>query len=124
MNYESQDGEVVTGMIGCGSQIVAFTTGRGHATGHPLVPVLKVTGNYKTYSHMAECFDYDASKIISGEMTIKQAGEELLQLVIRVASGELTAAERFGGDELFCVARRHGYHRKDPAELRKHKQEA
>ncbi len=123
MNYESQDGEVVTGMIGCGSQIVAFTTGRGHATGHPLVPVLKVTGNYKTYSHMTECFDYDASKIISGELSIEQAGKELLDLVIRIASGEQTAAERFGGTELFCVARRHGYHRKDPAELRRQKQE-
>ena len=52
MDYESQDGEVVTGMIGCGSQVVAFTTGRGHATGHPLVPVIKITGNYKTYAAM------------------------------------------------------------------------
>jgi len=123
MDYESQDGEVVTGMIGCGSQIVAFTTGRGHATGHPLVPVLKITGNYKTYSHMTECFDFDASGLISGEKTLDQLGEELLDLVIRVASGELTAAEKLGGTELFCVARRHGYHRKDPAELRKHAQE-
>lgn len=113
MNYESQDGEVVTGMIGCGSQIVAFTTGRGHATGHPLVPVLKITGNYKTYASMTECFDFDASGIISGTKTIEQSGQELLDLVIRTASGELTAAERFEGNELFCVARRHGYHRKD-----------
>lgn len=29
MDYESHDGEVVTGMIGCGAQLVAFTTGRG-----------------------------------------------------------------------------------------------
>ncbi len=29
MNYESHDGEVVTGMIGCGAQLVAFTSGRG-----------------------------------------------------------------------------------------------
>ena len=123
MDYESQDGEVVTGMIGCGSQIVAFTTGRGHATGHPLAPVLKITGNYKTSSSMRECFDFDASGIISGEKTMEELGDELLDLVIRVASGEQTAAERLGGTELFCVARRHGYHRKDPEELRQHARE-
>lgn len=123
MDYESQDGEVVTGEIGCGSQLIAFTTGRGHATGHPLVPVLKVTGNYKTYAAMTECFDFDASPIISQGASIEEEGERLLDLVIRVASGEQTAAEKLGGTELFCVARRHGYHKKDPAELRKHEKE-
>lgn len=123
MDYESQDGEVVTGMIGCGSQVVAFTTGRGHATGHPLVPVIKITGNYKTYAAMTECFDFDASAIISEGATVEEMGEQLLDLVIRVASGELTAAERLDGRELFCVARRHGYHRKDPQALRDHARE-
>lgn len=123
MDYESQDGEVVTGEIGCGSQLIAFTTGRGHATGHPLVPVLKVTGNYKTYAAMTECFDFDASPIISQGTSIEDEGERLLDLVIQVASGEQTAAEKLGGTELFCVARRHGYHKKDPAELRKHEKE-
>lgn len=112
MDYESQDGEVVTGEIGCGSQLIAFTTGRGHATGHPLVPVLKVTGNYKTYAAMTECFDFDASPIISQGASIEDEGERLLDLVIRVASGEQTAAEKLGGTELFCVARRHGYHKR------------
>ena len=123
MDYESQDGEVVTGMIGCGSQLVAFTTGRGHATGHPLVPVVKITGNYKTYASMTECFDFDASPIISNGATIKDEGERLLDLMIRIASGELTAAERLDGRELFCVGRRHGYHRKDPKVLREHARE-
>lgn len=123
MDYESQDGEVVTGMIGCGSQVVAFTTGRGHATGHPLAPVIKITGNYKTYAAMTECFDFDASAIISEGATVEEMGEQLLDLVICVASGELTAAERLDGRELFCVARRHGYHRKDPQALRDHAQE-
>lgn len=120
MDYESQDGEVVTGMIGCGSQVVAFTTGRGHATGHPLVPVIKITGNHKTYTAMRECFDFDASTIISGDVTVEESGRQLLDLVIRIASGELTAAERLGGRELFCVARRHGYQKKDAQLLRKH----
>lgn len=117
MNYESHDGEVVTGMIGCGAQMVAFTTGRGNPTGHPIAPVLKITGNAKTYASMAENFGFDASPIISQGVSVEEMGEELLQMVIRVASGELTSAERFGGRELFCVGRRHGYQKKTRDEL-------
>ena len=69
---------------------------------------------------MTECFDFDASDIISKGVSVEEAGEKLLELVIRVASGELTAAEQLGGRELFCVGRRHGYHKKDPQELREH----
>ncbi len=113
MDYESHDGEVVTGMIGCGAQIVAFTTGRGNPTGHPLAPVIKVTGNYKTYESMKENFDFDASGIISAGDSVEEKGAQLTDYVLRVAEGELTSAERIGGDELFCIGRRHGYHRKD-----------
>ena len=120
MKYESHDGEVVTGMIGCGAQIVAFTTGRGTPAGHPLAPVIKVTGNQKTYNFMKELFDFDASGIISEGVSVKEEGQNLLDLVIRVANGELTSAVKVGGDELFCVARRHGYHRKSPEELMAH----
>ena len=117
MDYESHDGEVVTGMIGCGAQIVAFTTGRGNPTGHPLAPVIKVTGNYKTYAGMKENFDFDASPVISEGHPVEELGAELFDMVLRVANYELTSAEKIGGDELFCIGRRHGYHKKDPAEL-------
>jgi len=118
MDYESHDGEVVTGEIGCGAQLVVFTTGRGNPTGHPLAPVIKVTGNSKTYLRMQENFDFDASGIISAGERVEDKGAELLELVLRVAGGALTAAEKIGGDELFCIGRRHGYHRKDPETLR------
>ena len=117
MDYESHDGEVVTGMIGCGAQMIAFTTGRGNPTGFPIAPVLKITGNARTYAGMAENFDFDASPIISQGISVEEMGAELLQMVIRAASGEMTAAERFGGRELFCVGRRHGYQKKSREEL-------
>ncbi len=108
MSYESVDGEVTTGMIGCGSQIVCFTTGRGNPTGHPVAPVIKITGNHKVYENMKDDFDFDASPIILEGKSVKEVGEELLALILRVASGELTSAERHGGNELFCLPRRHG----------------
>jgi altronate dehydratase large subunit len=117
MNYESHDGEVVTGEIGCGAQIVAFTTGRGNPTGHPVAPVIKVTGNPSVYQSMAENFDFDASPIITEGKSVEEMGQALMDMVLRVASGELTAAERIGGRELFCVGRRHGYQKKSREEL-------
>ena len=108
MNYESQDGEVSTGMFGCGAQIVAFTTGRGNPTGFPLAPVLKVTGNGETYMKMKGDFDFDASGIISDSVPIKEMGQRFFDLVLRVANGELTVAEKVNGNELFCIGRRHG----------------
>ena len=120
MKYESHDGEVTTGEIGCGAQIVAFTTGRGSPTGHPIAPVIKVTGNAKTYEFMKEMFDFDASGVISRGDSLKDTGRALLDLVIRVANGELTSAERTGDDSLMCVARRHGYHVKSEEEIMNH----
>ncbi|MDR1732285.1 MAG: UxaA family hydrolase [Synergistaceae bacterium] len=117
MNYESHDGEVVTGMIGCGAQLVAFTTGRGNPTGHPVAPVIKITGNEKTWRSMEENFDFNASGIISQGRSVEETGEELLELILRIAGGEETTAEKIGGTELFCVGRRHGYHRKSREEL-------
>lgn len=111
MEHESHDGEVVTGEIGCGAQIVTFTTGRGNPTGHPIVPVIKVTGNERTYAGMKENFDFDASPVISSGEKIEALGQKLFDKVLNIAGGERTSSELHGGRELFCVARRVGYHR-------------
>ncbi|MBQ9911174.1 MAG: altronate dehydratase [Lachnospiraceae bacterium] len=108
MSYESVDGEVTTGMVGCGSQIVCFTTGRGNPTGHPIAPVIKITGNHEVYEKLKDDFDFDASPITREGKSVKEVGEELFDLILRVANGELTSAERHGGEELFCMPRRHG----------------
>lgn len=105
MNYESHDGEVVTGMIGCGAQLVAFTTGRGNPTGFPIAPVIKMTANEIMFGKMRENFDFSAAEVISGAASIEQRGRDLFDLVIQVASGQRTSAEKLGGYELFCVAR-------------------
>lgn len=109
MDYESHDGEVVTGMVGCGAQVVVFTTGRGTPTGHPIAPVIKVTGNDYTYNKMAANLDYLADGIIAGRHTVEEEGQDLFKLLLSVINGEeQTAAEKNDDDELFCIARRHG----------------
>ncbi|HSR09877.1 MAG TPA: galactonate dehydratase, partial [Thermodesulfobacteriota bacterium] len=106
MNSDSHDGEVVTGMVGCGAQIVAFTSGRGNPCGFPFVPVIKITGNDFAYKKMTDNFDFDAGGVISEGASIDALGKKLFEMVIRVANGEQTQAEKIHADELFCVARR------------------
>jgi altronate dehydratase large subunit len=72
---------------------------------------LKVTGNAKTYRAMEENFDFDASPVISDGKPIAELGENLFRQVLDVAEGKQTQAEKIGGHELFCIARRVGYHR-------------
>ncbi len=98
------DGEAVTGVIVSGCQAVVFTTGRGTPTGFPGVPVIKITGNNVCYDQMRYNLDFNAGAIIQGT-PIAELGADLLEKVLRIASGEPARAELLGHDELFCVTR-------------------
>jgi altronate dehydratase large subunit len=99
------DGEVTTGQVAAGAQVVCFPTGRGTPAGFPGVPVLKITGNPRTYKRMIENIDINAGAVITGEKSLQQVGEEIYQEILAVASGKLCKAEVLGHDELFCVTR-------------------
>jgi altronate dehydratase large subunit len=105
MDSPGHDGEVVTGLVGGGAQVIVFTTGRGTPTGFPFVPVVKVTGNRFSFQKMRENIDFDASAIISGESGIDEKGKALFEMVIGVSSGKKTKAEILKHDELFCITR-------------------
>jgi len=94
------DVESTTAEVGSGANLVVFTTGLGTPTGNPIAPVIKMATNTALARRMADIIDIDAGTIISGEDTIQSKGEELLELIIRVASGEAqTHAERLGQDD-------------------------
>jgi len=99
MNTPGYDVESVTGMVAGGSQIVVFTTGRGSPTGNPIAPVIKVTGNPRTYERMKDNIDINAGKVLEG-CSISEVGEEIFEEILRVASGKLTKAEILGHDEI------------------------
>lgn len=105
MNSPSHDGEVVTSMVAGGAQIVIFTTGRGTPTGFPLAPVIKVTGNSKTYRQMKDNIDINSGAVIDGEKTLEEAGIEIYDEIIAVANGKMTKAEALNHDELFVIGR-------------------
>ena len=66
-------------------------SGRGSGIGFPAVPVIKVASNSRTYARMRDNMDFNAGLIADGEQTIRQASEQLFELLLRVASGEKTA---------------------------------
>ena len=86
------DVESTTAEVGSGATIVLFTTGLGTPTGNPISPVLKIASNTNLYHKMNDIIDINAGTIISGEETIQEVGERLLDYVISVASGEIKIA--------------------------------
>lgn len=85
--------EILTGMAAAGAQVLLFSTGRGAPQGFPSMPVIKICGNPNTYERMRFDMDLNAGKIITGEKTIEEVGEEAFVLMLRVLNGQMTKNE-------------------------------
>jgi len=94
------DVESTTAEVGSGANIVLFTTGLGTPTGNPIAPVVKIATNTALYNRMSDIIDINTGTIVEGDETIEQAGERILDYVIKVASGEIeVSAVRHGQDD-------------------------
>ena len=99
MDTSSAAAECVTLMAAAGYAVHTFPTGQGNVIGNPIVPVIKISGNPKTIRTMGEHIDVDVSGILRRDMTIPQAGDALIDMIVRTANGRLTAAEALGHRE-------------------------
>ncbi|MBU2907265.1 altronate dehydratase family protein [Arenibacter algicola] len=86
------DVESTTGLAGSGCNVIAFTTGLGTPTGNPVAPVIKMSSNNALSERMKDIIDFNTGTIITGEDTIQTKGEELLDYIIEVASGNIVPA--------------------------------
>jgi altronate hydrolase len=94
------DVESTTAEVGSGANIVLFTTGLGTPTGNPIAPVVKIATNTTLFNRMSDIIDINTGTIVEGDETIEQAGERILDYVIKVASGEIeVSAVRHGQDD-------------------------
>jgi altronate hydrolase len=100
------DVECVTAQVGAGANLVLFTTGLGTPTGNPIAPVVKLSTNSALAQRMPDIIDIDTGGIISGEKTIEQMGEEVLDLVIQVATGNIRTKAESKGQEDFIPWKR------------------
>ncbi|MBL6432594.1 MAG: UxaA family hydrolase [Alphaproteobacteria bacterium] len=99
MDTSSAAAECVTLMGAAGYVVHTFPTGQGNVIGNPIVPVIKITANPRTVRTMSEHVDVDVSGILRRDMTISDAGDSLIDMVVRTASGRSTAAEALGHRE-------------------------
>ncbi|MGQ2908641.1 MAG: UxaA family hydrolase [Aliihoeflea sp.] len=99
MDSSSAAAECVTLMAAGGYVIHTFPTGQGNVIGNPIVPVVKITANPRTVRTMGEHVDVDVSGILRREMTIDEAGDALIDMIVRTANGRNTAAEALGHRE-------------------------
>jgi altronate hydrolase len=97
------DTEGIIDLISGGAQVVLFVTGRGSVIGSPVAPLIKVTGNSKTYARMRDDMDFDAGRVLSGELTLDAAADELAAMVTDVARGTPSKPEALGHREYFVM---------------------
>lgn len=100
------DVECVTAQVGTGANVVLFTTGLGTPTGNPIAPVVKLSTNSVLSQRMPDIIDIDTGGIISGGKTIEQMGEEILESVLQVASGQMRTKAEWKGQEDFIPWKR------------------
>lgn len=100
------DVESTTAMAGAGANMILFTTGLGTPTGNPVTPVIKVSSNHKLSERMPDIIDINTGFVISGEKNIQQMGEEILEKVIKVASGEEKSKAMLLGQDDFIPWKR------------------
>ncbi len=99
MDSSSAAAEMVTLCAASGYVVHLFPTGQGNIIGNPILPVIKLCANPRTVRTMGEHVDVDVSGLLQREMNLDQAGDKLLESMLRTANGRLTAAEALGHRE-------------------------
>lgn len=97
------DTESLSGMASMGCQIMFFSTGRGNPVGFPIVPVIKVSSNNELYARMQDDIDINAGKLLSSDVSFDDMREEMVDMLIRVANGEPSKAEKNEQGGIVCL---------------------
>jgi len=102
MDSPGYDPASVTGQIAGGCNVVVFTTGRGSAFGSKPAPTIKVSTNTEMYTRMIDDMDVNAGAMLTDGVSLEEKGREIYELILRVASGEVSKSEAQGlGDYEF-----------------------
>lgn len=99
MDTSSAAAECVTLQAAAGFVVHLFPTGQGNVIGNPIEPVIKLTANPRTARTMSEHIDLDVSGILRREMNLDEAGDRLVDIMLRTCNGRLTSAEALGHRE-------------------------
>jgi len=97
------DNAEIAEMIACGCHLILFTTGRGSVVGSAISPVIKICANPETYEMLSDDMDVNAGKIITGDASVDDVGNEILSHVLSVANGALSFSEAMGHREFILT---------------------
>jgi len=86
----------ITGQIASGCNIVCFTTGRGSCYGNRVAPSIKLSTNTYIYNKMPDDIDINCGTIIDENKTVRELGDQIFELIIKIASGERSKSEENG----------------------------
>ena len=99
MDSSSAAAEMVTLVAAAGFVVHFFPTGQGNVIGNPIVPVIKLSATPNTVRTMVEHIDVDVTGLLQHKIILDQAGDMLLEMMIRTVNGRNTAAEALGHRE-------------------------
>lgn len=87
-----------TALTAAGATVILFTTGRGTPLGFP-APTLKIASNSGLAQRKPGWIDFDAGQVLDG-VSMDDAADRLMDLVVDTASGKATKAELNGEREI------------------------
>lgn len=87
-----------TALTAAGATVILFTTGRGTPLGFP-APTLKIASNTGLAQRKPGWIDFDAGQVLEG-VSMEDAADRLMDLVVDTASGKATKAELNGEREI------------------------
>ena len=99
MDSPGNDLESIAGQVASGSNMIFFVTGNGSITNFPFVPTIKIVTTTGRYEMLEKDMDVNAGAYLDGT-PMEQLGEEMLDLTVNVASGELSVGEKAGHSQV------------------------
>jgi len=90
------DGVSATAEVVAGANLILFTTGRGTPLGVP-APTIKISTNTELALKKPKWIDFDAGVLSAGEIPFDQLAQNLLDFILRVASGEIKTKNELNG---------------------------
>ena len=90
------DGVSCTALAAAGAHAILFTTGRGTPLGVP-VPTIKIASNHALAERKPNWIDFDAGQLLDPEVSADQVTDDLMSLVLDIASGSKEARNERNG---------------------------